>query len=119
MQNEIYTVAPKPQAKKRKGKVLAVIALVMGILSMVLAGLSFWAVFWLAYGRENMLVIRTSFCSIVFAITAIVAIILGIIAKRRGSHVAMLIATIVTSIQAFPWVAFNIYILIYYIGLTY
>lgn len=119
MQNDFYTLPPRPAAPKLRGGKLSLAAMIMGIVSYPLSLVSLWAVFWLAYGRENMLVIRIASFSILFAVMAVLAIILGIIAKKLGSRTSMLIVTLVTSVLTLPVIAMNVYILIYYIGMTY
>ncbi|MBP5655126.1 MAG: hypothetical protein J6X33_06390 [Clostridiales bacterium] len=119
MQNDFYTLPPKPAAPNLRGGKLSLAAMIMGIVSYPLSLVSLWAVFWLAYGRENMLVIRIASFSILFAVMAVLAIILGIIAKKLGSRTSMLIVTLVTSVLTIPVIALNVYILIYYIGMTY
>ena len=118
MQNESYVAPRKPAKKKRCGKGLSIAALIIAIVSMILGGVSFWFVFWFAYGRMNSAVITLSFLSLFLAVTAIGAIIMAIIAKVKGAHTAMLVVTIVTACLTFPSVLFNGYILIYYIGMT-
>ena len=119
MQNESYVATPKPAVKKRGGKGLSIAALIIAIVSMILGGVSFWFVFWFAYGRMNSAVITLSFLSLFLAVTAIGAIIMAIIAKVKGAHTAMLVVTILTACLTFPSVLLNGYILIYYIGMTY
>lgn len=118
MSNNINPAPQKPTVK-RKGGVMSVIALIMGIVSMIASGVTFWFVFWFAYGRMNTAVILTSSLSMLLGVVALAAITLSIIAKVRGAHTGMLVATIITSCLAFPALALNLYILIYYIGTTY
>ena len=114
-----YIIQAPPAAPKRKGRKMAMAAMIMGITAHALAVISFWLVYAFAYGRENMSVIRVSFLSIGLVIPAILAIILGIVAKARGSGKGRLIATIVNSVLSFLYIAINVWILIYYIGMTF
>lgn len=114
-----YNMQPAPAAPKRKGKTLAMIALIMGIASHALAIISAWLVYAFAYGRENMSVIRVSFLSLGLVILSLLAIILGIIAKVRGSGKGKMIATIINAVLSLPFLAFNLMMLIYYIGMTF
>ena len=119
LQNDFYVLPPRPAPKKLRGGKLALAAMILGIVSYLLSLVSFWFVFWLAYGRENIHVIQVATFSLLFGIMALLAIILGIIAKKIGSRTSMLIVTLVTSILTIPVIALNVYILIYYIGMTY
>ena len=76
-------------------------------------------VFAFAYGRENQTVIMTAFCSMALAVPAFIALIMGIIGKVRGGHIAKLIVTIVTILFTYLFIALDLYILLYYIGMTF
>lgn len=104
---------------KPKGRGMAIAAIIIGVISWILGIVSFWFVFWFAYGRMNTAVILTSSASLLLALTAILSITLSIIAKVRGAHTGMLVGALIPSILTFPSVALNAYILIYYIGMTY
>lgn len=117
--NYVNMPVAQPVVKKRRGRGLAVVAMIMGIFSNIASIFTFWLIFWLAYGRENMAVIRTATISLVIPVFAIVAVILSIIAKKIGAGKGMMIATIVNAALSFVFVAINIWILIYYIGMTF
>lgn len=104
---------------KRKGSKLSITAMITGIASCAAGLVSAWLVFGFAYGRQNQDVIRTAFLSLALVVPALAAIILGIIGKVRGGRIPMLIVTIITAVLTFLFVAFDAYMLIYYIGMTY
>ena len=53
------------------------------------------------------------------AVPAFIALIMGIIGKVRGGHIAKLIVTIVTILFTYLFIALDLYILLYYIGMTF
>ncbi|SCW65705.1 hypothetical protein SAMN02910456_02417 [Ruminococcaceae bacterium YRB3002] len=108
-----------PAVTRRKGNILAVAAVIVGIISLILGLVSFWFVFWLAYGRQNHDVIMTSALSLLLVVPILLAITMSIIAKVRGAYTAIMIGGIIPAVLALGPVALNAYILIYYIGLTY
>lgn len=115
----VNTVPAKPAVKKRRGTKMGVVSVILGGLSWILEAVAFWFMFWLAYGRQNQDVIMVGVISLPIALAAVLAIVLGIIAKVRGAHTGLLIAAIILSVLAVPFICFNIYILVYYIGMTY
>ena len=83
--NYVNMPAAQPVVKKRRGRGLAVVAMIMGIFSNAASLFTAWLVFWLAYGRENMALIRTATISLVIPAVAIAALILSIVAKKIGA----------------------------------
>ena len=93
--------------------------MITGIVTCAVSLVSAFMIYAYAYGRQNQDVIMTAFCSIALAVPAFVALILGIIGKVRGGHIAKLIVTIVTILFTYLFIAFDLYILLYYIGMTF
>ena len=109
----------RPAIKRTGGGKLATIAMIISIVTCVTALVSVCMVFAFAYGRENQTVIMTAFCSMALAVPAFIALIMGIIGKVRGGHIAKLIVTIVTILFTYLFIALDLYILLYYIGMTF
>ena len=109
----------RPAIKRTVGGKLATIAMIISIVTCVTALVSVCMVFAFAYGRENQTVIMTAFCSMALAVPAFIALIMGIIGKVRGGHIAKLIVTIVTILFTYLFIALDLYILLYYIGMTF
>lgn len=110
---------PARTIDKRKGSKLATAAMITGIVTCAVSLVSAFMIYAYAYGRQNQDVIMTAFCSIALAVPAFIALILGIIGKVRGGHIAKLIVTIVTILYTYLFIAFDLYILLYYIGMTF
>lgn len=110
---------PARTIDKRNGSKLATAAMIISIVTCATALVSVCMVFAFAYGRENQTVIMTAFCSMALAVPAFIALIMGIIGKVRGGHIAKLIVTIVTILFTYLFIALDLYILLYYIGMTF
>ena len=113
------TPAPVQAAKPRKGRVMAMLALIIGIVSSCLGFVTFFAALLSAYTWKQMAVIRITACSSVLIIPLILAIVLAIIASARGAGLGKMIATVAISGVGILPVLYNIYLLIYYIGMVY
>lgn len=111
--------AAAPAAKPRKGRGLSMAAMIMGIVTFVLTSLSFLSVLASAYSWQQMAVIRISAFSIVLLLPALLSMILGIIASVRGGGIGRMIAAVATSAVSILMILYNIYILIYYIGMVF
>lgn len=108
-----------PATKPRKGRVLAIVALIIGISSLFLGFASKCAALISAYAWDRMGAIRITACSLVLLLPLTLATILGIVAAVRGAGKGKMIATCIVSGIGMLVVFHNFYMLIYYIGSTF
>lgn len=95
--NTMPAMPQMPAANPRKGKAMAAVALIVGIVGSVLALISTFIGLIYGYSWDFKPAVIIASCSMILLAPLILALILGINARKRGSGKGMMIATIIVS----------------------